>query len=222
MAEHRQAQAEPVADRVNRARSHTRYGGILRWRCLSRRLRSRFSRAGTWLLPREAGTGRCLGSRLAVRRKDDESTRPGQRLSENRIESRLRWTAASRGVAAVARRGAARNRAPCPIYECYAFSESSLRVARPLLFLCLALAIAFGIVIPLLRLNRRRAARHAETAVPEFDERLLTFAERQRTAPIRFWNCWPRTRWKSRELPSPNDGEDRVDRRSVCPPQRLA
>jgi hypothetical protein len=61
----------------------------------------------------------------------------------------------------------------------YAFSEWSLRVARPLLFLCLALAISFGLIVPLLRLNRKRAARHVETAVPQFEERLLTYAERQ-------------------------------------------
>src|SRR5262245_56698940 len=36
--------------------------------------------------------------------------------------------------------------------------------------------------MPLLRLNRRRAARHAESAVPDFNDRLLTFAERQQHA----------------------------------------
>src|SRR5688572_19155837 len=95
------------------------------------------------------------------------------------IESRLRWTAASVGAGAVAIAAVVATILLVLYTNAYAFSESSLRIARPLLFLSLATAIAFGIVIPLLRLNRRKAARHAETAVPAFNERLLTFSERQ-------------------------------------------
>ena len=60
----------------------------------------------------------------------------------------------------------------------YAFSDISLRIARVLLVISLALAIGFGLLLPLLSLNRRRAARRAESEMPEFNERLLTFAER--------------------------------------------
>ncbi|MCP5111133.1 MAG: hypothetical protein GY953_09885, partial [bacterium] len=60
----------------------------------------------------------------------------------------------------------------------FAFSDGSLTVARVILFLALALAVGFGVVMPLLRLNRRTTARQAEEAFPEFEERLLTFAER--------------------------------------------
>ena len=51
-------------------------------------------------------------------------------------------------------------------------------MARILLFISVATAIAFGLVIPLLRLNRRNAARRAEREFPEFQERLLTLAEK--------------------------------------------
>src|SRR5581483_7109299 len=60
----------------------------------------------------------------------------------------------------------------------FAFSDPSVMWARFFLFLTLALALGLGIVIPLIQLNRRRSAREAERQIPEFEERLLTFAER--------------------------------------------
>src|SRR5439155_18238143 len=59
----------------------------------------------------------------------------------------------------------------------YAFSEGSLIAARFVLFIALGVAISYGLVIPLLRLGRRNAARRAEVRFPEFKERLLTVAE---------------------------------------------
>ena len=44
--------------------------------------------------------------------------------------------------------------------------SASLLWARILLFISVATAIAFGLVIPLLRLNRRNAARRAERELP--------------------------------------------------------
>ena len=64
----------------------------------------------------------------------------------------------------------------------YAFSSASLLTARILLFLSVATAIAFGLVIPLLHLNRRNAARQAEQKFPDFQERLLTLAEKPNAA----------------------------------------
>ena len=58
-----------------------------------------------------------------------------------------------------------------------AFSSLSVIVARVVLFLIVAFAIGLGVVLPLMRLNRRRAARKAEELYPAFEERLLTFAE---------------------------------------------
>ncbi len=63
-----------------------------------------------------------------------------------------------------------------------------------LLFLGLAFAMAAALVVPVIRLNRRRAARAAERTYPQFEERLLTFTERiEQTPPIRSCRCWPPT-----------------------------
>src|SRR5207249_4736765 len=53
-----------------------------------------------------------------------------------------------------------------------------LLASRTALFLALALALGAGLLVPLLRLNRRRAAREVENKFPEFEQRLLTFTER--------------------------------------------
>ena len=53
-----------------------------------------------------------------------------------------------------------------------------MTVARVVLFLALAAAVGFALVMPLLHLNRRSAAGRAETSFPEFQERLLTYVER--------------------------------------------
>src|SRR4051812_35000681 len=95
------------------------------------------------------------------------------------LESRLRWTALSRGFAAMAVVALLATVVLVVVINSYAFSEPSLRVARVLLFLSVGCAVAFGLAIPLTRLNRRRTARVAEARVPEFGQRLLTFAERQ-------------------------------------------
>ena len=93
------------------------------------------------------------------------------------LEQRLRWTALSRGFAAIALAALVTTVVLVIAINSYAFSEPSLRVARVLLFLCVSLAIAFGLAVPLTRLNRRRTAKLAEARVPDFNQRLLTFAE---------------------------------------------
>ena len=59
-----------------------------------------------------------------------------------------------------------------------AFSETSMTWARVALFLALGLALGYALVIPLTRLNRKRAATSAEKVFPQFEERLLTYVER--------------------------------------------
>ena len=59
-----------------------------------------------------------------------------------------------------------------------AFSDGSLRWSRLVLFLVLAGAAGFGLAAPFFTLNRKRAVRRAESAFPQFDQRLLTFTER--------------------------------------------
>jgi hypothetical protein len=94
------------------------------------------------------------------------------------LETRLRWTLLSRGIAYTAISALIATVLLVLFINFYAFSEPSLYVARFLLFLSLGTAVALGVVWPLLKLNPRRAARHAESVMPDFKERLLTFSER--------------------------------------------
>ena len=64
------------------------------------------------------------------------------------------------------------------ITNAFAFSRWSITSARVVLLFALVLAVSFGIALPLKALNRRRAARQAEDVFPEFQQRLVTFAER--------------------------------------------
>src|SRR5437588_785238 len=101
-----------------------------------------------------------------------------------RLESRLRLMAFSKGTAAVTVSALAITVLLVWIINHYAFSPASLLWARILLFLSIGTAISFGLVIPLLRLNRHNAARRAERKFPQFQERLLTVAESPNTDPF--------------------------------------
>jgi len=103
-----------------------------------------------------------------------------------RLESRLRFAAISRGAAVAAIAALAATVLLVLLANRFAFSETSVTSARVLLFLALAFAIAFGLVLPLLKLNRRAAARRAEQQFPEFEQRLLTLAEKNREEPDPF------------------------------------
>jgi hypothetical protein len=106
-------------------------------------------------------------------------------LSEylGRVERRLRVLTLSKGAAITA--GAALVFTVLAVLAAnfFAFSDPSVTWARVLLFVALALALGIGLVVPLLRLNRRNAARETERKFPEFEERLLTFTERSETNP---------------------------------------
>jgi hypothetical protein len=62
----------------------------------------------------------------------------------------------------------------------FAFPAHGVAGARLALLTALAAAAAFGIALPLMRLTRAHAVREAETAHPEFQQRLMTFHERDR------------------------------------------
>ncbi|HEV2688916.1 MAG TPA: hypothetical protein VGV35_10185, partial [Bryobacteraceae bacterium] len=94
-----------------------------------------------------------------------------------RLESRLRLLAFSKGSSLVTVSALLITVFLVWIINRYAFSPTSLLWARILLSISVATAISFGLVIPLLRLNRRNAARRAERQFPDFQERLLTLAE---------------------------------------------
>ncbi len=102
-----------------------------------------------------------------------------------RIERRLRMLTVSRGASFAAAAALAFTILGALIANFFAFSPTSVLIARMVLFLALAGALGAGLVVPLLRLNRRRAAREAERLCPQFEQRLVTFADRvERSDPF--------------------------------------
>jgi hypothetical protein len=106
--------------------------------------------------------------------------KPLDRLSDylGAVERRLRILAWTRGAAATALAALALTVLAVLVANRFAFSDGSVLGARLFLFLGLAMAIAAALVIPVIRLNRRHAARKTEGRYPQFEERLLTFAEK--------------------------------------------
>lgn len=100
-----------------------------------------------------------------------------------RVERRLRLLTVTKGAAILAGSALVFTVLAVFLANAFAFSAPGVTSARVLLFLALALALGAGLVVPLLRLNHRHAARRAEQEFPEFEERLLTFTERSRTNP---------------------------------------
>jgi hypothetical protein len=92
------------------------------------------------------------------------------------LERKMRLAAWTRGVAALAFSALAATGLLVSYTNASAFAERDVMIARFVLFLVLALALTFGIVLPLLKVNRRRAARRAENVLP-FGDRLLTVVE---------------------------------------------
>src|SRR5258707_15855308 len=85
-----------------------------------------------------------------------------------RIERRLRLLAVSRGVALAAGAALAFTVLGAMLANSFAFSTGSVFSARLVLFLALAGAFGGGLIVPLLRLNRHKAAREAEQHCPRF------------------------------------------------------
>src|SRR5581483_3479495 len=95
-----------------------------------------------------------------------------------RLEFRLRLLAASRGAALVAALGLGLTVLLVWFGNRYEFAGRVVLPLRVLLFFALAMALSFLLVIPLLKLNKRRIARLAEQRIPGLEERLLTVTER--------------------------------------------
>ena len=93
------------------------------------------------------------------------------------MERRVRLLAFSRGSAVMAIAALVLTVAAVEWANAFAFSNSAVLVARLALFLGLAGAIAAALIVPLVRFNRRHAARAAEQKHPEFEQRLLTLSE---------------------------------------------
>jgi hypothetical protein len=100
------------------------------------------------------------------------------------LERRFRLRALLRGSAVVALSALVTTVVLVLITNALAFSRPSLIGARALLFVILACGIVFGCAFPLLRLNRRRAASQTEAAFPNFQQRLVTLAERGESEPF--------------------------------------
>ena len=99
------------------------------------------------------------------------------------VERRMRLLAFTRGAALTALAALALTVLAVLMANYFSFSKGSVLGARVLLFIGLALSLAAGLIVPVIRLNRRRAARAAEARYPQFEERLLTFTERVEQNP---------------------------------------
>jgi hypothetical protein len=94
------------------------------------------------------------------------------------IERRLRIGTSVRGAAILACAALVATIVLVLIANAFAFASWSILSARFVLVCALVYAVTFALVLPLLRLDRRRAAAKAEAAFPDFKQRLVTFAER--------------------------------------------
>jgi len=111
--------------------------------------------------------------------------KPLDRLSEylGAVERRMRLLAVTRGAAVTAAAALSLTVLAVLMANYFSFSNGSVIGARLVLFIGLALALAAALIVPVIRLNRRRAARAAELRYPQFEERLLTFTERMEQNP---------------------------------------
>ena len=96
------------------------------------------------------------------------------------LHQRLRLAVSLRGVAILIATALLTTIFLVLILNAFAFPLRSLIGARLLLLLAVALAAAFGLALPFLRLTRHRVAVVAESAYPEFQQRLLTFDDREK------------------------------------------
>src|SRR5262245_29585744 len=95
------------------------------------------------------------------------------------LKKRLRLGALLRGAAVLTSAALVATVILVLITNAFAFSDFSITSARVALFLAIAVAIGIGLALPLYGLDRRRAAGKAENAFPQFQQRLVTFAERE-------------------------------------------
>jgi hypothetical protein len=100
------------------------------------------------------------------------------------LEQRLRWSAWLRGLAILTGSALIATLVLVSIANALAFSQGSVTAARFTLILILAIAAAAGLALPLRRLTRCRAVGTAETAFPQFEQRLTTFTERDGQDPF--------------------------------------
>lgn len=95
-----------------------------------------------------------------------------------RLRLRLRLGACLRGAAIFAGTALGVTLALVLLLNHFAFPAHGVTAGRVLMAAALAAAAAFGLALPILRLTRAHAVRHAEKADPDLEQRLTTFEER--------------------------------------------
>src|SRR5579863_2872638 len=94
------------------------------------------------------------------------------------VEKRLRLDILLRGAAILTLVALAATAILVLVTNALAFSEGSISGARLVLLIAVVSALALGSALPLYTLNRRRAAGKVEAVFPSFQQRLLTFVDR--------------------------------------------
>jgi hypothetical protein len=96
------------------------------------------------------------------------------------LQDRFRLGALARGGAILTAIAVVTTIALTVIISRFAFTPVSIWSARAVLLLALALAALYGLALPLWHWSQRWWTRRAEQAFPQFEQRLLTFSERDR------------------------------------------
>src|ERR1700728_4614387 len=109
-----------------------------------------------------------------------DSNRARLNLYIHQLHQRLRLGVSLRGAAILMATALVTTVLLVLILNAFAFPLRGLTGARSLLLIALACAAALAIALPLLRLTRSRATVVAESAYPEFQQRLLTFDDREK------------------------------------------
>jgi len=107
------------------------------------------------------------------------SQREKLNLYIQQVQRRLRLDAGLRGAAVIAVAALAATVVLTLILNAYAFPEGGLAPARLALLAVVVGAVCLGLAWPLWRLNARRSVGRAETKFPEFEQRLVTFHEKE-------------------------------------------
>jgi hypothetical protein len=101
----------------------------------------------------------------------------------DRVHRRLRLFAWVKGTAMVSVAALLLTLALAAVLAWAVFTPTALVACRTLLFLGIAAAVGFAVVIPLLRLSRRAVVHLLEREYSVFEQRLLTFTDRHREQP---------------------------------------
>jgi hypothetical protein len=109
-----------------------------------------------------------------------DSNRARLNVYIHQLHQRLRLGVSLRGVAILMATALVTTVLLVLVLNAFAFPLRGLTGARSLLLIALACAAALAIALPLLRLTRSRATAVAESAYPEFQQRLLTFDDREK------------------------------------------